>query len=81
MTFEEAINEMKELAGSDNWAFQYEVASYLPRAAIHGYIARTGVNHGEAHNTYQGAIDNMKAKINAPAEIDDPAPEEKEEAA
>ena len=76
MTFEEAVAEMKVLAGEDAWSFQYEVASYFPQPQIHGYIARPGVNHAQAHNTYQGAIDNMKTKINALTEADDPAPKE-----
>ena len=78
MTFTEAIEEMKALAGSDAWSFEYQVASYLPQTEIHGYIDRIGVHHAQPHNTYQGAIDNMKTKINNPAEVDDPAPEEKE---
>ena len=78
MTFNEAVGELRVLAGGDDWAFHYEVASYFSRAHIHGYIARPGVNHAESHNTYQGAIDNMKMKINNPAEVDDPAPEEGE---
>lgn len=79
MTFDEAVAEMKSLAGEDDWSFEYNVASYLPRAEIHGYIARLGVGHAQAHNTYQGAIDNMRAKANNPAATDDPAPAEKEE--
>lgn len=78
MTFEQAVEEMKVLAGDDAWAFQYEVASYLPQAEIHGYIARFG--HAAPHNTYQGAIDNMRAKINTMALIDDQAPIEMEAA-
>jgi hypothetical protein len=74
MTFEESIAEMKVLAGNNDWSFQYQVASYLQEANIVAYINRIGVGHAKPHNTYQGAIDNMKAKINAQAEIDDPAP-------
>jgi hypothetical protein len=76
MTFQEAVEELKVLAGNNDWAFQYQVASYLREANIVAYINRVGVGHAEPHNTYQGAIDNMKMKINNPAEIDDPAPKD-----
>jgi hypothetical protein len=76
MTFEQAVEEMKVLAGDDDWSFQYKVASYLPQTEIHGYIARFG--HAAPHNTYQGAIDNMRATINTMAPIDDQAPNEME---
>lgn len=81
MTFEEVVEEMRVLAGTDAWSFEYEAASYYPQVQIHGYISRPGVGHAQPHNTYQRAIDNMKMKINNPGEIDDPAPVEKEEAA
>jgi hypothetical protein len=74
MKFNEAVEEMKVLAGMRAWAFEYEVASYLPNTEIHGYIA--GIGHGEPHNTYQGAIDNMKSKINLKSLLADDPPEE-----
>lgn len=80
MTFNEAVEEMKALARDNVWSLQYEVASYFDNPQIHGYIA--GVGHAQPHNTYQGAIDNMKARINQAAEVSDPAPtDEKEEKA
>jgi hypothetical protein len=78
MTFDDAVEQMKSLAGEDHWSFQYEVASYMDGAQIHGYISRLGVGHAEPHNTYQGAIENMKAKINERAKISDRPPEERE---
>ena len=77
MTFNEAVEELKVLAGKDVWAFQYEVASYLPNVQIHAYIDRPFVGHAAPHNTYAGAIANIKVKINTAAEISDPAPEDR----
>ena len=73
MTFNEAVEEMKRLAGDGVWALDYEVASYHP-AWIHGYIGDVG--HAEHSNTYTGAIANVQTMIAMRHLPGDPAPEE-----
>lgn len=80
MTHAEAVEEMKRLAGNRVWALEHEVASYHP-VWIHGYIEREGQGHAASSNTYAGAIANVKVMLATEYSPDDPAPEEKEEAA
>jgi hypothetical protein len=76
MTFNEAVEEMKKLAGSNAWSFHYVVASYFDGVQIHGYIQRDGSSHAEPANTYRGAIDNVKFMISPIP--DSPPPQEGE---
>jgi len=76
MTFQDAENELKDLAKDRAWSLTYERASFfLPGGtAITAYIA--GVGHGESSITYEGAIENMRKKLSLPpAGKPDPAPE------
>ena len=79
MTFQEAIEEMKVLAGGRDWAFKYEVTSWDSAPKINGYISEKGINHADCSNTYQGAINNMKRLVKEGTQKmvwskDDPAP-------
>ena len=71
MKYNEAIEEMKELAGGKDWALHYQSSSY-GGVDIHGYIA--GVGSAKSSETYAGAIENVKAILGlVPC---DPAPED-----
>lgn len=78
MTFDEAVEEMKKLAGDSPWSLGYQVGSYLNGADIRCYIARPNVGLAPAAQTYQRAIDNMKKLIDGTPEQIDPPPQEGE---
>jgi hypothetical protein len=73
MTFHDAVEELKVLAGESHWTLVYEAASYHDDE-IHAYIS--GIGHAKPHSTYRGAIDNMLDMINPKA---DPPPGEENE--
>ena len=77
MTFQDAVEEMKVLAGRRTWAFEYEVNSYSKGVQIHGYIESDKLRrlgHAKVANTYAEAIRNVKMMLD-PMPIDD-APED-----
>ena len=77
MTFKEAVDEMKRLAGERPWSFEYRVGSfYSGRPFIRGYIDPYG--HARESTTYAGAIRNVKIMLGLETEEADPAPEEGE---
>ena len=77
MTYTEAVEELKEMAGKRDWSLIHETNSYGdPRIQIHCYIPRAGkYGHADKSTTYQGAIDNMRDVL---ASQGDPAPEDEE---
>jgi len=76
MTHKEAVERLKELAGSRAWCLTHATASYyLGNVDINAYIA--GVGHCDGAVTYSGAIKGMEILLegNAPEGIPDEAPE------
>jgi hypothetical protein len=79
MTFDEAYEELRKLAGDNAFALSYERASYFQDGIeIRTYIAGRG--HAPTAVTYAGAITNMLAFLGeADPSIPDPAPNDKGE--
>ena len=77
MTHQQAIEEMKALAGDRNWALGCEVSSW-GGIEIHGYIADPEYGHAEKARTYAGAIENVKRMLGLVG--CDPAPEDTDNA-
>ena len=75
MTHQQAIEEMKALAGDRNWALGCEVSSW-GGIEIHGYIEDKG--RGADAKTYAGAIENVKRTLGLIG--CDPAPEDTDNA-
>jgi hypothetical protein len=74
MTFNDACNEMKKMAGDRYWSFEYRITKYDSMPHIQGYIEDIG--HGGVSTNYAGAIEKMRvraADFNTPP---DPAPED-----
>lgn len=67
MTFNDAYEELENLADGRPFSLQYERASYIPTVEIIAYIE--GVGHGKGQVTYQGAIDNMRIILSEPLTI------------
>ncbi len=72
MTFNEAVEEMKVLAGGGVWALNYEVSSYYDGPRITGYIGNHKRGHADTSETYKGAIENVRKMLSP--QIGDPAP-------
>jgi hypothetical protein len=74
MTHQQAVEELKEMAGGRPWSLKYEVGSFYPIPAIRGYIENLGVAPDAA--TYAEAIETLKRMLGL--EKCDPAPEDTE---
>jgi len=77
MTYAQAVEELKEMAGKRDWSLNHATSSYSdPRIEIHCYITDVKpFGHAPRATTYQGAIDNMREML---ANQGDPAPEDEE---
>jgi hypothetical protein len=82
MTFNEAVEEMKVLAGERPWALTYEATSWWDgKAKIVAYIQdRPHIGtQSEASITYREAIDSLKVKLfpESPVSPDEMPPDDK----
>jgi hypothetical protein len=74
MNFDQAFEELKELADGRYFALQYERVSWGKCGKITAYIE--GVGHSAESPNYLGAINNMRVKLGEDIIGEsDPAPE------
>ena len=75
MTYAQAVEELKEMAGNRDWSLIHETTRNKG-VEIHCYISGLRpYGHSNGGVTYQHAVGNMKGQL---ANQGDPAPEDKE---